>query len=144
MSNRFSQLISILGLSTLSLIGATQVNAQETFEGITELNPVTIDVIKPSPLINFNELMEQAFFENSGDFADQASISGQLDFIFGWRTFPEGSYVENSIVRDSFLMRTILDDYYKQLTQRDPMIRTRDIPNPFETSIRQDPSLVNP
>jgi hypothetical protein len=143
MSNRFSKLISLLGLATASALCANQANALEVDRQLIAQSPVTIDVIRPAAPINLNELMNEAFWYNGGDLFEQASIDGQLNYIFGWRTFPEGSFSENNIRRDSLLMNTITRDFFKQVVEREPTIRTRDIPNPFNSSVQQNPSYIN-
>lgn len=104
--------------------------------------PVNVDVIRPGSPINLNELMNQAFWQNTGNFFEQAAIPGQLNFLFGWKDFPEGSFSDNDVTKDSLLINTIMKDYFKQLTEREPTIRTKDIPNPFDTSIQQNPSYL--
>lgn len=66
-------------------------------------------------------------------------MGGQLNTIFGWRKFPQGSYPENNITEDGLLLYAILSDYFRQLQEREPIIRTRDLANPFDTSLRENP-----
>jgi hypothetical protein len=133
MLTKFPPLASILLLSTLSAtwgVFCPQAHSQENYPP-----PVSFKVIRPGSPISFNRLINQAFSQNSGDFYEQASALGQLNFLFGWADFPEGSYSENSLYRDSLLLSTILDDYFQQLVQREPTIRTRDLENPFNSSL---------
>ncbi len=67
---------------------------------------------------------------------------GFLNTMFGWKSFPQGSYPENQITEDSLMMYTILTDYYKQLSETNPTIRTRDLANPFDTSVNQNSDYV--
>lgn len=144
MLNNISRLITILGLSTVATFSSTNTMAEERSNQLIAQTPapVTVDVIRPASPINLGELMNKAFWENTGDFFESATIDGQLNLLFGWREFPEGSYLENSIARDSILMNAIMTDYFKQLTEREPTIRTRDIENPFNTSVQQNPSYT--
>lgn len=140
MFNKFTRWITILGLSAISTIWIANLNSHKV--NAQTPPPVGVDVIKPASQLNVSELMSKAFNENTGDFFEQSTIGGQLNLFFGWREFPEGSYSDNSINRDSQLIYLINKDYFKQLTQSEPTIRTEDLPNPFDTSIQQNPSYI--
>jgi hypothetical protein len=139
---KFSRYLTIAALATLTCVITNQVQAQENNPNLLAPTSLSVDVIRPGSTLNLSGLMNQAFWQNSGDFFDQASIVGQLNFLFGWGNFPEGSFAENSVARDSLLMYVIVSDYFKQLQQREPTIRTRDINNPFETSVQENPDYV--
>ena len=144
MLNKISRLITVLGLTTIAISFNTKANAQEISNQLIAQTPppVAVDVVRPTSPINLKELMNKAFWENSGDFFEQATIDNQLNFFMGWRNFPEGSCPENSIARDGLLINIIVEDYFKQLVEREPTIRTRDIENPFNTSVQQNPSYI--
>lgn len=132
MSNKFFQSLSVLGLILTSTLVVNEVKAEE-------IKPNNVKAVDP---LGVNELIDRSFFSNSGSFAEQVSIEGQLNLIFGFENFPEGSYPENNIVRDSILLNAVVKDYFKQLEQREPTIRTRDLPNPFTSSLQQNPSYL--
>ncbi len=94
------------------------------------------------PALNVSDLVNLAFSEYTGDFLEQAGIGGQLNFFFGWREFPLGSYGENNIIREASLLEAINADFFKQLTQTDPTIRTRDLENPFNSSLNSNPEYT--
>ncbi|MGK7873553.1 MAG: hypothetical protein AB4426_09655 [Xenococcaceae cyanobacterium] len=98
----------------------------------------------PVPLESIPDAMERAFFYESGTSLENYTIGSQLNLIFGWMTFPEGSYPENQITRDAGRFHTIYRDAMIQQGTSDPMIRTRDLRNPFDTSLRQNPSYISP
>jgi hypothetical protein len=135
---RFPRLITILALSAITSIFATKVTSQE----LDSRPPVAVDVIRPGSSISLNDLINKAFWENSGNFFEQASIPAQFDFLFGWTAFPEGSYSENNVIRDGMLLNAIKEDYFHQLAEREPNIRTRDLDNPFNTSVKQNPAYL--
>lgn len=137
MLNKFTRWITILGLTSISII--TIANSHKL---MAQTPPVSLDIITPVSVVGLSELMTEAYNQNTGTVFEQSTIDGQLNFLFGWRTFLQGSYSENNINRDSELMNVIQKDYFKQLTQNEPNIRTRDIPNPFESSIQQNPSYI--
>lgn len=135
---KFSRYLTITAITVLSCIVTNQAQAQEFTSDILESTSLSSDVTEPDSPLNLSELINQAYWENSGDFFESSTILGQLNFILGWRNFPEGSYAENSIARDSLLMTIIVNDYFKQLQQREPTIRTKDLPSPFNSSVNQN------
>lgn len=135
---KFSRYLTITAITALSCVIPNQVQAQQFNSDILAPTSLSTDVIRPSSPLSLPELINQAYWENSGDFFESATIRGQLNFILGWRNFPEGSYAENNITRDSLLMTIIVNDYFKQLQQREPTIRTKDLPNPFNSSVNQN------
>jgi len=55
-------------------------------------------VPSPDTAVGFNNipgLFNRAVNNNTGRFYDYTSISGQFNSLFGWRTFPQGSYFDN-------------------------------------------------
>lgn len=78
---------------------------------------------------------EQRFFSNSPDFATNRTLTGQLKRIFG--PFPE-----NSFFRDGRAVNELyLETQYRQMNSG-PIIRTVDLPNPFQYSLRTLPPPV--
>ncbi len=82
-----------------------------------------------------DEEFNEVFLRNSGDFFESTSFVGVLDSWF--LTFPD-----IQINRDARLVSEFYQDYFKELTQSDPYIRTRDLANPFNTSIQENPSYL--
>ena len=138
MLNRFPRLITILALSTITTVFATKVTSQE----IDSPPPITVDVITPGTPISLPDLVNKAYSQRSGDFFDQASASGQLNFLYGWGDFPVGTFSDNNVAKDGQFIKVIVEDYFKQLTQREPDIRSRDIENPFNSSLQQNPDYT--
>lgn len=130
MLSKFSRFLTIATITTLTCViahpSSAQMNNSEPSGEVEAINPpMTVD-----------RLVNQTFWANSGDFFEQASIPGQMNTMFGWRRFPQGSFPENNITEDGLLLSAILHDYFRQLQQREPNIRTRDLANPFDTSLR--------
>ena len=92
--------------------------------------------------VRFGEIpyrFEQEFFSNSPDFATNRTLTGQLKRIFG--PFPE-----NSFFRDARAVNELyLETQYKQMNSG-PIIRTVDLPSPFQYSLRTlpPPAVVAP
>ena len=132
MLSKLSRFLTIATLTTLTCVITHPVNA-ETAE-MEVITPTT--EMETSPRFNFEELINEAFWQNDGDFFQESRPGGQLDTIFGWGSFPQGSFPENQITRDGLLIYTLVTDYYKQLQEREPTLRTRDLDNPFDSSLR--------
>jgi hypothetical protein len=128
-------------LPSLLVIGTVVMSAHErVIAQNTELVP------SPDTVVDFNNipgLFNRAANNSTGRFYDYTNILGQLNTLFGWRTFPEGSYFDNMVTRDAKLIETL---YYgvMQQQQAGPLIRTQDLPNPFDTSLQENPSYLSP
>ena len=92
--------------------------------------------------VRFGEIpyeFENQFFSNGRDFVSNRTFKGQLKRWFG--PFPE-----NSINRDSKAVQGLFrDTLYHQLNSG-PVLRTVDLPNPFQFSLRTlpPPPVVTP
>lgn len=136
MLSKFSRFLTIAALTTLTCVIAHPSSAHHP-PSQNEKSEMSEEVEMVNIPLSVDRLFNQAFWEHSGDFFEQSSIGGQLNTILGWRRFPEGSYPENNITQDALLLYAIMDDYFRQLKQREPTIRTRDLANPFDTSLRE-------
>lgn len=112
---------------------------ERRFLEVRESTPLVVEPAEPLG-ISLNEMFTRAFFNDTGTYHDLTSISGQANLIFGWRRAP-GSFMDNMIARDGKLVNTIYDDAIRQQTQGIPL-RTPDLPNPFDTSILENPSYL--
>ncbi len=139
MLNRFPRLLTIVALTTITTVFATKVTGQQ----VGSPPPVTADTITPAATGGLDKLINKAYSQRSGDFFDQASASGQLNFLYGWGDFPVGTFSENNVAKDGQFIKVIVEDYFKQLTQREPDIRSRDIENPFNSSLQQNPDYTS-
>lgn len=78
------------------------------------------------------ETFKKAYFANTGDAFENGSILGQLKFIFGIGGFPE-----TKISGDGKLVDIIYHDVMQQQAENGPKIVTRDLRNPFDTSVAE-------
>jgi len=88
--------------------------------------------------VRFGEIpyrFEERFFSNSPDFATNRTLTGQLKRIFG-------PYPENSFFRDSRAVNEIYSETQYRQMNSGPIIRTADLPNPFQFSLRTLPPPV--
>jgi hypothetical protein len=136
-----SSFVIVAALGT-GVLGASSAIAQSS-----PTAPANVELVpSPDTAVNFNNipgLFNRAINNETGRFYDHTTILGQLNTMFGWRTFPEGSFFDNMITRDAKLTETL---YYQimQAQQAGPLIRTADLPNPFDTSLQENPSYLSP
>ena len=127
MLSKLSRFLTIATLTTLTCVITHPANAQSTeMEAVETYN-------------NIPELFNESFWDYSGDYWESSRPAGQLNTIFGWNSGPLGAFPENDLARDGLLIYAIVADYWKQLQENDPILRTRDLDNPFDTSLRDDP-----
>jgi len=88
------------------------------------------------------DVFNRAFYNDTGRFYDITDLSGQANKIFGWRSWT-GSYFDNQIANDGQTFEAVYDDAIRQQTtgQR---VRTRDLSNPFNSSINDNPAYLRP
>lgn len=127
-----------------SQLGATEEFPSEIAQqDLEQLRPGEFSVNLGGGILNNNlsELFNRAFHHNTGRFFEINDILGQVNNIFGARTFP-GSFLDNQIARDGELVETLFY-YFLNEEMAKPSIRTQDLPSPFTTSIQEDPSYLN-
>lgn len=109
------------------------------------ISPRTLGIQDPagipgSPnILTIEEAFERAFFDNDKPFFDNRSIPRQLDYLFGLRN----SFPENEINRDAKNVHELYREVLRQQVASDPVLRTPDLPNPYNTSLFQLP-VFNP
>lgn len=81
---------------------------------------------------SISETFNEAYFENTGDAFENSTILGQLEFIFGI-----GGFAENKIAKDGKLINIIYQDVMEQQAENGPNLVTRDLRNPFNTSVAE-------
>lgn len=132
MLSKISRFVAIATLTTLTCVitnppSAKPVDTSKTTE---------IQTLESHP-ISLERLVNEAFSWHSGDFFEGASIAGQINTIVGMGSFPQGSFPENNITNDGLLLNAIIYDYFRQLKEGDPTLRTQDLPSPFGTSLKE-------
>lgn len=88
----------------------------------------------PSNYETTAEAFERGFFRNDRTYFDNRSFGRQFDFIFGIGSSNKNSFIENEIHGDTELLDVLYKDALEQQVSSDPIVRTRDLPNPYETS----------
>lgn len=88
-----------------------------------------------------SETFNRAFFKNDPEFFRNRSPKRQVDLIFGVGSLRRNSFLESEILRDAKLIDSVYQDALEQQVSSDPIIRTPDLPNPYETSILLSPRV---
>lgn len=99
-----------------------------------------------SPLDQFSQYetlsdrFEQVFYSNDKDFTQNRTLGRQLDFILGFGSL-DNSFTDNEIIADTRAITTLYKDELLKQGSSDRVVRTRDLPNPYDTSILQSPPV---
>jgi hypothetical protein len=80
--------------------------------------------------------LEQEYFTSDPDFYQNRTWGRQFDWLLGTNGFPE-----NEIHRDAQRTNQLYRSALAQQGSSDPVIRTRDLPNPYRSSILESEPL---
>jgi hypothetical protein len=100
----------------------------------TGLHPAAIAQTKANETLS--DTFERTYFNNDPNFYQNRSFKQQLNWMFGINGFSD-----NEINRDAAQIHELWQTSLKQQTASDPVIRTRDLPNPYNTSILSSPQI---
>jgi len=101
-------------------------------------NTTVMTSVQPGePLVT---VFNRAFYNDTGRFYDITDLSGQANKIWGWRSWT-GSYMDNQIANDGQTFEAVYDDAIRQQTAG-TRVRTRDLPNPFNSTLQDNPSYL--
>ena len=81
-----------------------------------------------------NDLFDRTFFSNDKRAYENSSIVRQFNNLFG--PFPE-----NEMNKDAKALHRLYVEVMNQQVSSDPILRTPDLPNPYNTSLFQLPSF---
>jgi hypothetical protein len=88
------------------------------------------------------EEFERAFFHNMDSFYESTDPFSQLNTQLGIYPFKiPAAFPENQIARDAELLNGMYKDALQQQSSL-PNVRTRDLPNPFNTSLQENPAYL--
>lgn len=97
-----------------------------------------INASTPVTYSNVQALFPKVLNYESGDFFENRSIESQLEWLFG--VTPSGDeyrfpdFPESELTRDAHRLSILYQDYLQYQTGTEP-IRTRDLENPYSTSL---------
>lgn len=92
--------------------------------------------IQPKANETLSETFERAFFGSDRDFFANRSFERQLDWMLGTNGF-----TDNEIIRDSQRVHNLYETALERQVSSEPAIRTRDLPNPYESSVLTSPRI---
>ena len=125
---RLTQLIGALVLTSASTILAWPAMAQSDS---TSFEPIRLETIP--------EAFNRAFFRESNDYYYSRTIPSQIQSMFGPGIPGRATFPDLLIERDAERVNRLYHDVLEQQVSSDPVLRTPDLPNPFDTSIRLAP-----
>lgn len=129
MSIKFTKLSAIFFLTTIASLYPLKLWAQtETEEAVIE-DAVTQVTLK--------QTFHDAFFSYSGNAFRNDGFVDQLNHILGFNLFPE-----LQISQDGELIDSLFQDALKQQSENGTPMKTRDLENPFTTSLKENPGYL--
>jgi hypothetical protein len=129
MSTRLINLTTILLASIASSVFAHSAVAQSVTPPVDSFNDVSADSHSTATIF------EKLLTDTAGDFYQDTSLEGQFNHMFG-------SYSENEISEAGIKINQAFNQLMKQQVGNDPLMRTRDLANPFDTSIMENPDYL--
>lgn len=145
---RLTRLLSALVLAATASGFASTVSAQTSPSNpvVIPVSPRTLGIdayvtSQPNRLSTIPEVFNRAFFDESGDFYRNRSIPRQIQYFFG-PGIPGRNFPEMEIARDGRQINRLYRQVLEQQLSSGPVIRTPDLPNPFDTSLLRQPGFV--
>lgn len=136
---QFTRLGQILAISAIgSLVALEGVaprlgKAENAQTEPTEAQTEPISMMSESIPTTFT----RAFFYHTGNAFENQTILSPLNTIFGFNFYPE-----KQIALDGELVDSVYKDVMQQQTASIPPLRTRDLSNPFNTSLYENPNYI--
>lgn len=120
MSIKFTKLSKILVIATIASMFAAPAMAEK------EQSPMSL-----------NEAFTEALFEHGGNTYQRIDFFGQLNSLVGFSWFPDRQIMLNGKSVDS-----LYQDAMEQQASAGMPIMTRDLPNPYTTSLIENPRYI--
>nr|WP_290221868.1 hypothetical protein [Trichocoleus desertorum] len=134
MGMRFKGLVSLFVLTTASTVFTSAAMAQEAAqEQVTVSDRISTE--------SLNEAFNRVLYTNSGNFFREQGLLNQANTILGQGSIVRNSFAENRIARDARLLNILYRDALEQQVSSGPVIRTPDLPTPYNTSVLVNPSI---
>ena len=130
MGMRFKGLVSLFVLATASTVFTSAAVAQEQVSVSDRISTETL-----------NDAFNRALYTNSGNFFREQGLLNQTNTILGQGSIVRNSFAENRIARDGRLVNLLYRDALQQQASDGPLIRTPDLPTPYDTSVLVNPSI---
>ncbi|MER3432932.1 MAG: hypothetical protein C4288_05740 [Leptolyngbya sp. ERB_1_1] len=126
MGVRIKSLIRAIGFSAASSLIAMSAIAQDS----------SSQVFRPNETVP--NAVNRAFYGSLGEFSDRNPLRSTQTILGTPFGFPE-----NQISRDGERLHRLYVDLLNQQVSSDPLIRTADLPNPFNLSVQTLPNAGN-
>lgn len=143
MQMRLTQLLSALVLAAASSGFISAANAQTTVPNPTGeyTGPRTMGLdasftTPPRRLETIPEAFNRAFFQESGDFYRNRKIDRQINYIIGAGVPWGAGFPDLEVERDAERIFKLYREQLELQVSSDPVIRTPDLANPFNSSLR--------
>ena len=142
---RLTKLLGALVLAAASTGLASAVTAQTAPTSPTVVpvpaSPRTIGVDPfftnlPNRLETVPEAFDRAFFRESGDFYRNRKIDRQINYIIGAGVPWGAGFPDLELERDAERITKLYRELLEIQVSSDPVLRTPDLVNPFNTSVR--------
>lgn len=128
-----SRLVAALALSAFSSIFAPAARAQFADECVNSLNCPTILPFRGERI---DQVFDRTFFSNDREAFRNQAFPRVLGSFFGL----PGGFPENEVRRDAAAVHRLYVEVLERQNNNDPVLRTPDLPNPYNTSILQLPT----
>jgi hypothetical protein len=127
---QFSKWLGVLVLAAASSMVASA--------AIADTDPANYEPIQVEAI---PDTVNRVFFDEGGDFFRNRSYRRQVDFLLGTGSLIRPGFTENEEYRDSEKIENLYRYLLDQQVSSDPIIRTLDLSNPYNTSLRVNPGL---
>jgi hypothetical protein len=124
MSIKFTKLSKILVIATIASLFSVKAMAETK-------NSQSMETI------SLDRAFQDAYFKGGKNAFQQSNIFGQINTILGLTGFPE-----QHISKDSQAVYQVYQDGTKQQAATGKRIMTRDLVNPYNTSLMENPSYM--
>jgi hypothetical protein len=88
----------------------------------------------PADVVTIPEAFERAYYSNDRNYFQNRTIPRQLNFFLGQGSIIRNGFPDNEIARDGRAVDRVYREIFEQQVASDPLIRTPDLANPFDTS----------
>lgn len=121
MFTQFTKLTKILAMAGVASLISVEVMAQPETKATVTNEPISLE-----------QAFRAAYFSHAKDAYYESGILGQLNTIFGFRRFPE-----TQILLDGKVVDRLYRDALQQQVGVGMPLRTVDLENPYETSLKE-------
>lgn len=125
----------------IRLLGALVIAATSSLFASSAMAQTRSTGFEPIRVETLPDAIERAFYNDSGDLYHNRSIPRQIQYMFGPGLPGKATFPELELERDALRINRIYRDALQQQLSSDPILRTPDLPNPFNGTLRQQSDL---